>query len=217
MGGMAHTRVGRGSTEDGRKRASKGHLRRHPDRISIELASLAGLSLDKIAARFNVGRDAVARHMKALDPGYRAALIADVPLEEMAERAAKEGLSILDQLAVLRQSLMHGAIEAKAASDHYAHATLSNAAVNAIRETARLTGELRSAPTITNITNNVAVLMASPVMQRLQAMLTHRLAPYPEALAAVLDGLAELDAGQESAGSPRTAETRVIEGTAHAA
>ena len=58
---MAHTRVGTGGTEDGRKRAPKGHLRRHPDRISIELSSLAGLSLDKIAARFNVGRDAIAR------------------------------------------------------------------------------------------------------------------------------------------------------------
>lgn len=200
-----------------RKRAPKGHLKNHPDRLAIELASLAGMSLDRIAERFSVGRDAIWRHMKVLDPAYRAALVADVPLEEMAERAAKEGLSLLDQLSVLRQSLMHAAIEAKAAGNHFAHAQLSNAAVNAIREACRLSGELRSSPTITNITNNVAVLMNSPVMLRLQAMLTHRLAPYPEAMAAVLDGLAELDAAQESARGPRAPESRLIEGTAHAA
>lgn len=200
-----------------RKRAPKGHLSRHPDRLAIELASLAGMSLDKVASRFGVHRDAVWRHMKSLDPAYRAALVADVPLEEMAERAAKEGLSLLDQLAVLRQSLMHAAIEAKAAGNHTAHAKLASAAINAVRETGRLTGELRSAPTIQNITNNVAVLMASPVMQRLQTMLMQRLAPYPEALAAVLEGLSELDASPDGSGASQAAMIPMIEGTAHAA
>ena len=201
-----------------RKRAPKGHLSRHPDRLAIELASLAGLSLDKTAERFGVHRDAVWRHMKSLDPDYRAALASGVPLEEMAERAAKEGLSLLDQLAVIRQSLTHSAIEAKAAGNHYAHAQLSNAVVNAVRETARLTGELRSAPSISNtFINNTAVLMASPTMQRLQTMLMQRLAPFPEALAAVVDGLAELDRPQGGLGAPHTASAPMIEGTAHAA
>lgn len=101
---MAHTRVGTEGREDGRKRAAKGHLRRHPDRISIELASLAGLSLDKIAARFNVGRDAVARHMKSLDPDYKAALSAGVPLEELAEAAAKSGMGLIQHFDVLVRS-----------------------------------------------------------------------------------------------------------------
>lgn len=200
-----------------KKRATKGHLSRHPDRLAIELASLAGMSLDRISERFGVHRDAVWRHMKSLDPAYRAALVADVPLEEMAERAAKEGLSILDQLAVLRQSLMHAAIEAKAAGNHFAHAQLSNAAVNALRETARISGELRATPNITNITTNVAVMMASPMMQRLQTMLMQRLAPYPDALAAVLDGLSELDGVQKPVGSPLAASVPMIEGTINAA
>ena len=123
------------------QRASKGYISRHPDRLSIELGILAGRSLDSVANQYAVKRDAVWKHMKALDPGYRATLIADVPLEQMAERAAKEGLSVLDQLAVLRQTLMHPAIDAKAAGDHHAQAALSNAAVRAIHETNRLSGE----------------------------------------------------------------------------
>lgn len=172
----------------------KSQISKHPNRLEIELASLAGMSLDRIANRFNVRRDAIWRHMKALDPAYRAALIADVPLEEMAARAAAEGLSLLDQLAVLRQSLLHAAIEAKAAGDHYAHATLANAAVKAIREAGHLSGELRGAPTITNITNNVAVIMASPTMQRLKHVILESLAPHPEALASVVDALEAMEA-----------------------
>ena len=105
-----------------------------------------------------------------------------------------EKADAIQQLSVLRQSLMHGAIEAKAAGDHYAHATLSNAAVNAVRETARLTGELSGVHTITNVTNNTAILMASPVMMQLQNMLVSRLSPFPAALAAVMDGLMDLEA-----------------------
>lgn len=199
------------------KRSPKGHLHRHPDRLAIELASLSGMSLDRIAERFAVKRDSIWRHMKSLDPAYRAALVSDVPLEEMAARAAKEGLSLLDQLMVLRQSLLHAAIEAKASGDHYAHATLSNAAVNAIREAGRLTGELKNTPTITNITNNVAVLMASPLMQRLQTMLATRLGPHPAALAAVLEGLAELEAAQNPLGGVHSALPVILEGSARAA
>jgi hypothetical protein len=214
---MAHTRTSTGRTEDGRKRAPKGHLRRHPDRISIELSSLAGLSLDKIASRFNVGRDAVARHMKSLDPDYKAALSAGVPLEELAEAAAKSGMGLIQHLDVMVSGLARARIEAAAAQNHSAHAMLSNALTKALMEKARITGDLKSVPTITNITNNVAVLMASPMMQRLQTMLMQRLAPYPEALTAVLDGLAELDGAQKGQGSPLAPVPPMIEGAAHAA
>lgn len=199
------------------KRAAPGHIARHPDRMAIELAYFANMSLDRIAERYGVTRDSIWRHVKKLDPAYRAALVADVPLEQMAERAAKEGISLLDQLSVLRMGLMHSAIEAKAAGDHYAHATLSNAAVNAIREAGRLTGELKNVPTIQNVTNNVAVIMASPVMARLQTMLAQRLGPHPQALEAVLAGLAELEASEPGPGSSQAPASRIIEGTAHAA
>lgn len=214
---MAQAREGRGASEDGHKRAAKGHLRRHPDRISIELASIAGLSLDKIAARFNVGRDAVARHMRALDPDYKAALSAGVPLEELAEAAAKSGMGLIQHFDVLVSGLARARIEAAAAQNHYAHATLANALTRALTEKARITGDLKSVPTIQNVTNNVAIIMASPVMQRLQTMLAQRLAPHPEALNAVLAGLSELEASETGLRDLQAPVGPMIEGQAHAA
>jgi hypothetical protein len=56
---------------------------RHPERLRIELARLSGLSLDLVAARFQVHRDAVHRHMLHLSDADRAALIADLPIKEL--------------------------------------------------------------------------------------------------------------------------------------
>ncbi|MCJ2077907.1 hypothetical protein MKK68_20050 [Methylobacterium sp. E-016] len=182
------------------KSERRSQITRHPERLSIELARLKGVSLDKIAARFDVHRDAIARHMANLDPDYRAALAADVPISELAERAAAEGGSILDNLSVLRGGLMQAAFVAKAGNDHHAYAALSRVALEVIRETGKFTGEMANAPTIQNITNNVAVLMHSPIMHRLQAMLASRLRPYPEAFDAVMDGLAELEANPQPTG-----------------
>lgn len=176
-----------------RNRERSNQIERHPERLSIELARLKGLSLDRISERWGVHRDAVARHMAKLDPDYRAALAADVPLSELAERAAQEGGSLLDNLAVLRSGLMTAAVQAKAAGDNYAYSSLARVALEVIRESGKFTGEMVNAPSVQNITNNVAILMRHPVMHQMQAMLADRLAPYPEALHAVMVGLSELE------------------------
>jgi hypothetical protein len=61
-----------------------------------------------------------------------------------------------------------------------------------------------------NITNNVAVLAESPAFQKVQATLLRALAPFPEARAAVVNALRELDED----GGPRTLkaiEAKVID------
>jgi hypothetical protein len=51
-----------------------------------------------------------------------------------------------------------------------------------------------AASSVTNIQNNHYNLATSPQFAELQAMLVQRLAPFPDALAAVLAGLEALDA-----------------------
>ena len=168
-------------------------ISRHPERLSIELARIRGCSLDVVADKFGVGRDSVARHMAGLDPDYRAALTADIPIAELAERAGREGLLVLDNLGVLAMSVSRAALAAEAAGQPYAHASLSRVWLEVTRERAKITGELVTAPSISNVVNNYAILMNSPLLHRLQMMLATRLAPFPDAYAAVLDGLADLE------------------------
>jgi hypothetical protein len=86
-------------------------------------------------------------------------------------------------------------LAAASVNDRNATANLAGRAVEVLRETGRLTGELlESARSITNInvTQNSAVLMASPAFSALEQMLLRRLAPYPEAMRSVVEGLMEL-------------------------
>jgi hypothetical protein len=70
----------------------------------------------------------------------------------------------------------------------------SRALTEILRELGKLTGEiLNAAPVTNNITNNYATFIASPAFAELQAMLVQQLAPFPDALNAVLAGLDSLD------------------------
>ena len=64
-----------------RKPGRKGTVATHPRRTEIELARAAGVSLERIAARFQVSRMAVLRHWQSLSDDYRAELataVADI-------------------------------------------------------------------------------------------------------------------------------------------
>src|SRR5271156_5632563 len=82
----------------------------HPDRHAIEMAHVAGCSLEAIARRFGTDahplhRASVHRHVKHhIDDTLRASLLADVPLAELSARAAKEGGSLLDYFALIRST-----------------------------------------------------------------------------------------------------------------
>ncbi len=165
----------------------------HPERVRIEMLRLAGATLDNVAARFGLQRDAIWRHMRDhVDTERRAHLIADVPMAELAERANAEGTSLLDNLAIVRMTVMESMIEAASAKDRKATASLAGRATEVLGEIGRLTGEILRSGTVTNVTQNVAVFMASPAYSNLEAMLIRRLQPHPDALRAVLEGLAEL-------------------------
>jgi hypothetical protein len=171
---------------------------RHEHRALIESTRLAGASLDTIAAKYSVSRDSVHRHMKSHVPDdLKAELLASVPLEQLAAEAAREGLSVLQYLALTRSTLTRQMQLAASVNDHHATATVARALNETNRLIAGITGELSTiaARNNINITNNVAVLQEHPEFVRLRTGLLRALGPYPEARAAVVAMLHELDRG----------------------
>jgi hypothetical protein len=85
---------------------------RHADRHAIEMAHVAGCSLEAIAVKYSTSerplhRASVHRHCRDhLDETARASYLADVPLAELAARAAKEGLGLLDYFGLIRSTLI---------------------------------------------------------------------------------------------------------------
>jgi hypothetical protein len=88
---------------------------RHPERERIEALRVSGASLDSLAKKFRVHRDAIWRHHKDhISADLKTAYLAGpATIAELKERAVAEGGSILDYLGILRSVLM-GAIIASA-------------------------------------------------------------------------------------------------------
>ena len=167
----------------------------HPERHRIELLRLGGSTAESIAQLFGLHRDAIYRHMAAhVDAATKAEIVADVPIEELAERAMREGRSLMDYLSIIRHGLMSALQRASAAGEHTAHAALAKRAIEVNREIGRLTGELLNAAPVRNYVQNNITFSDPNTMDRMEAMLIERLQPFPGALQAVQAGLLALSA-----------------------
>ena len=168
----------------------------HPDRALIEAANIAGCSVSVLADKYSVSTDSIYRHMRNhVTEEQRAAYVADVPIRELAAKAAEHGGALLDYYQIVRATLFRQFQTVAAHNDVQAVNNTSRALLEVLREIGKLTGEMLNAAPVTNITtNNYNLFTQSPAFTELQAMLVQRLAPHPEALAAVLAGLDELDA-----------------------
>jgi len=187
----------------------------HPDRIRIEATRIAGASLDAIAAKCGVSRDAVHRHMhRHVSEDVQNQYRLDVPVRELAAKAADEGVSLLGYFSIVRGVLLQQFQLAASVNDKNGTAVLAGRLTEVLREIGRITGEILSTPGIMNVSNTVN-FVNSPVFTDLQAMLIKRLAGHPAAMSAVLEGLREL----ESRSAPRPMAAPMIEhdGGAHAA
>ena len=174
----------------------------HPERHRIEMLRLAGSSSDALSARFGLKRDSIYRHMAAhVSANDKAALIADVPLRELADRAADEGLSLLSYFGIVRSTLIAQMLGAAGANDRNGTASLAGRAIDVLDKIGKLTGEMLNSASVVNIVNNNAVFL-SPAFNRLERMLLEALTPYPDALQAVLRGLEALEASEEPQGRP---------------
>ncbi len=163
---------------------------------------VSGCSLDAIAAKIDgVHRDALWRHMqKHVSIEARSLYLADVPLAEVAERAAKEGGSLLNYLALVRSSVIQQLVLAASVNDGHRVAVLAGRATEVLREIGRITGELSAIGSLT-VNNNTAVFVNSAAFARLEAMLLDRLRGFPDALREVVAGLREIEADDEPADS----------------
>src|SRR5229473_5609606 len=158
----------------------------HKDRALIEFARVAGASLDSVAAKHNISRDAIWRHMnKHVDDAARADYLAQVPMQDLAAKAAEEGVSVLQYFSIIRATLMTQFQLAASLGDRSATATLAGRLTEVLRSIGSISGELGSMA-VNNLTINNVSIMNFPVFANLQANLLHALSPFPEAPAAVV-------------------------------
>jgi hypothetical protein len=188
----------------GRKGSKAGvcQVCRHAERERIEGLRASGASLDSLARKFKVHKDAIWRHWRDhvsadLKTSY---LAGPATIAELKERAIAEGGSILDHLVILRSILM-GAITASAeAQSAFTLAALSGRLVEVLKEIGKLTGEIERLNPGINVTANIAI-MSDPRMVELQSGLLLIARTHPTARGDIIALLRGLDARAEA---PRT-------------
>lgn len=183
---------------------------RHPDRLRIELARLIGMSCDRVGLKFKVHRDAVWRHMTHVTEADRAQLIIDLPIRELAAQAAEENASLMDYLGICRGVLMKQLFLAADSGDRVGTAALSGRVLEYLKEIGKITGEISNLASMTQV-NNTAIFVGSPEFAALQTMLIERLRGWPDALAAVIEGLRELDGQAAPEGLANVAARPLVE------
>jgi hypothetical protein len=168
----------------------------HEQRYRAELMLAAGASVRAVAAKFDakgISYNTVWVHWQNhVSAERKAQMIAGpVKLQELAERAAEENLTVLDYLRIIRGTLIDQFLMCAEAGDKHATAILSGRLLETLREVGKITGEIDRAFG-NQITNNT-LFYASPGFDDLRRMLMERLERHPEARAEVLDGLRQLE------------------------
>jgi hypothetical protein len=166
----------------------------HPDRVLIEAARVAGCSLDTIAAKHSISRDAIFRHMKNhVDDAARADYLANIPMKDLAAKAAEEGVSVLQYFSIIRGVLMSQFQLAASVNDRNATATLAGRLTEVLRAIGSISGEMGGMAVNHLTINNTTNILNSPIFATLQANMLHALAPFPDARAAVVTALRQMD------------------------
>src|SRR5664279_1956588 len=167
-----------------RPHSNRCQICRHEERWRIELLRAGGASLDSLATKFKVDRDAIWRHWNRhvsaeMKAGY---LAGPVQLQELAAKAAETGGSVLDHLHAVRTVLMGHLANATEAGDGRGAAYIAGRLTATLETIAKISGELcdLARSTTYNITNNVA-LVESPAFAKVQAAILRALAEHPDA------------------------------------
>jgi hypothetical protein len=119
---------------------------RSPDRARIELLRVGGASIDALAEKFGIHRDAIWRHCKNhVTPERRSELLAGpVKLSELSNRVAEESMSLLDELKIVKGVLFQAFLTRGEAGDSYGVSVTASRLLEAMRDHGRLTGQLTS-------------------------------------------------------------------------
>src|SRR5438045_483151 len=153
------------------------------DRWRIELLRAGGASLDSLATKFGVSRDAIHRRWAhhVSDEARASYLVGPADLARLAEKAAAEGDSVLDYLKLCRTALTGQLSVMTEAGDSRGAAFVASALTRTLEVIAKVTGELGTLAgnlTINNTSNNIAIIN-HPQFASVQASMLRALAPFP--------------------------------------
>src|SRR6267142_446096 len=170
----------------------------HLERVRIERLLAAGASIKGAARKFAIDHHALRRHwINHVSAEARAAYIAGAGAtkDQLEEVVADESLALIDHYRIVRAGLYKGFGAASEIGDGNALALLAGRLHENLRDCARLTGELQQGALL-NIQNNVLV---NPDYSKAIARIVSAVAPYPEARAAVIAALRDLDGASATA------------------
>jgi hypothetical protein len=172
---------------------------KHQDRWRIELLRAGGASLDSLATKFGVDRDAVWRHWNRHVTAEAKAsyLIGPADMATLAEKAAAEGDSVLDYLRMVRGTLVGQLAAMNEAGDARGAGYIAGQLTKTLETIGRITGEISDLARSVTINNTNVAMMNHPQFASVQATMLRALAPFPDARAAVVAALRSLD--QENA------------------
>ena len=170
----------------------------HLERVRIERLLAAGASIKGTARKFEIDPHALRRHwINHVSAEARAAYIAGAGAtkDQLEAVVADESLALIDHYRIVRGALYKGFGAASEVGDSNSLALLAGRLHENFRDCGRLTGELQRGPLL-NIQNNILV---NPDYTKAIARIVCAVAPYPEARAAVVAALRDLDAASAPA------------------
>lgn len=178
---------------------------RHPERARIELLHCAGVSLDRIAAKFGVHRDSIWRHAENhMSPDQKASLIlGPAKLGDLIEATAEEAGAVLEHYSIVRSVLFNQLMKVAKNDDADGVAKISARITHVLRDIAKITGELSTFTnsTVINVQANTTILNSAPFAD-LQTGLLRVCAAHPDARGDIVALFHELDARYSQA--PKT-------------
>jgi hypothetical protein len=168
---------------------------------------VGGAGREAVSKNFGLHYDALWRHMKNhVSQETRALYIADIPLTELAERAAKEGVSLLDYLTIQRSTLMQLMLQAAGINDYQGAAAISGRLRDVINDIGRFTGEMLRAAPATTVNNTL--IINSPIFVDLVQLMLDILGSSPELMAAAVEKIRGLQNKYETM-APALIESKV--------
>lgn len=181
------------------QRSGRCKICQSPERFRIELLLVSGVGRRAIAKKFAVSADAVWRHGRLhVSEEQRTQLLAGpVKLRELADRAAEEGLSLLEYIAMTRSAVLRQFFAAGEAGDRQGVGLLAGRLAELFRLQGQFTGELTSA-LVSNTTVNNFHFSTDPAFRQLMMDVAEALEPYPEARRAVFAKFAALEGSEDS-------------------
>jgi hypothetical protein len=167
----------------------------HADVERIERLLSGGANIRSVAKKFAVPYHSLRRHWtNHVSTEARAKHIAGAELskDELVEQVADESLGYLDHYRIARARIYQGLRIADEAKDLGHLDRLTARLHENLRDSARLTGDLQRGPLLA-INQTTVNFLANPDAARAVARIVGAVAPFPEARAAVVAALRELD------------------------